>query len=98
MFEKLQRAFWKSLTPDLVVDQAKVVVQPQGSSTLEPEVLAALGGANNLKSQQRIALTRVRVELHDDAQLDPVALRACGVPGVMALADGVVHLIMGLKT
>jgi N-acetylglucosamine PTS system EIIB component len=96
MFEKLQRAFWKALTPDLVVDQAKVVVQP-GEVTLEPSVLAALGGSNNLKSQQRIALTRVRVELHDDAQLDPVALRAAGVPGVMALAGGVVHLVMGLE-
>ena len=97
MFEKLQRAFWKALTPDLVVDQAKAVVQPQRSSSLEPDVLAALGGLNNLKSQQRIALTRVRVELHDDGQLDPVALRAAGVPGVMALAGGVVHLVMGLE-
>jgi phosphotransferase system IIB component len=97
MFEKLQRSFWKALTPDLVADQAKAVVQPQSSSSLEPGVLAALGGLNNLKSQQRIALTRVRVELHDDAQLDPVALRVAGVPGVMALAGGVVHLVMGLE-
>ena len=96
MFEKLQRAFWKALTPDLVVDQAKVVVR-LGEVTLEPSVLAALGGSNNLKSQQRIALTRVRVELHDDTQLDPIALRAAGVPGVMALAGGVVHLVMGLE-
>ena len=96
MFEKLQRAFWKALTPDLVADQAKAVVQPV-EVALEPSVLAALGGSNNLKSQQRIALTRVRVELHDDGQLDPVALRAAGVPGVMALAGGVVHLVMGLE-
>ena len=96
MFEKLQRAFWKALTPDLVADQAKAVVQPV-EVALEPSVLAALGGSNNLKSQQRIALTRVRVELHDDGQLDPVALRAAGVPVVMALAGGVVHLVMGLE-
>jgi phosphotransferase system IIB component len=97
MFEKLQQAFWKALTPDLVVDQAKAVVR-LGEVTLEPSVLAALGGSNNLKSQQRIALTRVRVELHDDTQLDPIALRAAGVPGEMALAGGVVHLVMGLET
>ena len=97
MFEKLQRAFWKALTPDLVVDQPKVVIDPQSSSSLEPEVVAALGGANNLKSRQRIALTRVRVELHDDTQMDPVALRAAGVPGVMVLAGGVVHLVVGLE-
>ena len=26
MFEKMQRAFWKALTPDLVVDEPKVIV------------------------------------------------------------------------
>ena len=27
MFEKMQRAFWKALTPDLVVDEPKVAAQ-----------------------------------------------------------------------
>ncbi|MFJ2367191.1 PTS transporter subunit EIIB [Pseudomonas sp. NPDC087697] len=94
MFEKVQRAFWKALTPDLLVDEPKVVAQPV--SGLAANVVAALGGVDNLKSQQRVALTRVRVELKDAAQLDATALRAAGVPGVMALAGGVVHLIAGL--
>ncbi|VVN85764.1 PTS transporter subunit EIIB [Pseudomonas fluorescens] len=96
MFEKLQRAFWKALTPDLVVDQPKALAQPVEAPSLEPGIVAALGGLNNLKSQQRLALTRVRVELHDQAQIDPLALRAAGVPGVMVLAGGVVHLLVGL--
>ncbi|VVN70005.1 PTS transporter subunit EIIB [Pseudomonas fluorescens] len=96
MFEKLQRAFWKALTPDLVVDQPKALAQPAGTTALEPGIVAALGGSNNLKAQQRVALTRVRVELHDQAQIDPLALRAAGVPGVMVLAGGVVHLLVGL--
>lgn len=90
MFEKLQRAFWKALTPDLV---AETVAAP---GLLSAEVLKALGGADNLKSQQRVALTRVRVQLLDGAKLDDAALQAAGVPGVMVLTGGVVHLLTGL--
>ncbi len=89
MFEKLQRAFWKALTPDLIAET--VVTPTQG--LLSAEVLSALGGADNLKSQQRVALTRVRVQLQDAGRLDEAALKAAGVPGVMVLAGGVVHLI-----
>ncbi|HCS43364.1 MAG TPA: PTS glucose transporter subunit IIB [Pseudomonas sp.] len=95
MFEKMQRAFWKALTPDLVVDEPKVVAQPVGG--LAANVVAALGGVDNLKSQQPMALTRVRVELRDVGRLDRQALTAAGIPGVMTLDDGVVHLITGLK-
>ncbi|WLH78379.1 MULTISPECIES: PTS transporter subunit EIIB [unclassified Pseudomonas] len=90
MFEKLQRAFWKALTPDLI---AETVAAP---GVLSTEVLSALGGADNLKSQQRVALTRVRVQLLDATRLDEQALTAAGVPGVMVLAGGVVHLLTGL--
>lgn len=92
MFEKLQRAFWKALTPDLI---AETVVAPT-QSLLSAEVLNALGGADNLKSQQRVALTRVRVQLLDGEKLDAAALKAAGVPGVMMLTGGVVHLLTGL--
>jgi phosphotransferase system IIB component len=94
MFEKMQRAFWKALTPDLVVDEPKVLAQPV--SALAPEIVAALGGVDNLKSQQPVALTRVRVELRDVGRMDRQALNVAGVPGVMMLGEGVVHLLMGL--
>ncbi|GAB5338992.1 PTS transporter subunit EIIB [Pseudomonas fluorescens] len=92
MFEKLQRAFWKALTPDLI---AETVVAPT-LSLLSAAMLNALGGADNLKSQQRVALTRVRVQLLDAGRLDTQALKAAGVPGVMVLTGGVVHLLTGL--
>lgn len=95
MFEKMQRAFWKALTPDLVVDEPKVLAQV--ASGLAPDIVDALGGVDNLKSGQRIALTRVRVTLKDATRLDENALRAAGVPGVMTLPGGVVHLITGLE-
>jgi len=95
MFEKMQRAFWKALTPDLVVDEPKVVA-PVMVAGLAPQIVAALGGADNLKSQQPVALTRVRVELRDVARMNRLALDVAGVAGVMTLDDGVVHLLMGL--
>lgn len=95
MFEKMQRAFWKALTPDLVVDEPKAVVQPV--SGLAANVVAALGGVDNLKSHQPVALTRMRVELRDVMRMDRQALTAAGVPGVMMLEGGIVHLITGLQ-
>ena len=92
MFEKLQRAFWKALTPDLIAETL-VTATP---SLLSADVLSALGGVDNLKSQQRVALTRVRVQLQDAGRLDAQALKAAGVPGVMVLTGGVVHLLTGL--
>ncbi|UII70583.1 PTS transporter subunit EIIB [Pseudomonas sp. HN11] len=92
MFEKLQRAFWKALTPDLIAE----TVAPPTQGLLPAEVLSALGGVENLKSQQRVALTRVRVQLQDAGRMDEAALRAAGVPGVMVLTTGVVHLLTGL--
>ncbi|MCK3846340.1 MULTISPECIES: PTS transporter subunit EIIB [unclassified Pseudomonas] len=92
MFEKLQRAFWKALTPDLV---AEAVAAPT-PRLLSAEVLSALGGEGNVTSQQRVALTRVRVQLKEVGGLDESALKAAGVPAVMVLPGGVVHLLTGL--
>jgi phosphotransferase system IIB component len=95
MFEKMQRAFWKALTPDLVADEPKVVAPVV--SGLAPAIVDALGGVDNLKSQKPVALTRVRVELRDVGRVDRQALNRAGVPGVMLLDGGVMHLITGLK-
>ncbi|AZE57327.1 hypothetical protein C4K03_5202 [Pseudomonas synxantha] len=92
MFEKLQRAFWKALTPDLIAE----TLEAPTPSLLAADVLTALGGAENLKSQQRVALTRVRVQLQDARRLDEAALKAAGIAGVMVLSSGVVHLLTGL--
>ena len=92
MFEKLQRAFWKALTPDLVAE----TVTPLTPSLLSAEVLSALGGEGNVTSQQRVALTRVRVQLREAGRLDESALKAAGIPAVMVLPGGVLHLLTSL--
>jgi len=95
MFDQLQKAFWKALTPDLVVDTPAAPAEP--TDGLSADIVAALGGVDNLKSQQPLALTRVRVVLRDLSGLDQQALSAAGFAGVMPLAGGVVHLITGLR-
>ena len=95
MFEKLQRAFWKALTPDLVAETPST--EPAADAMLAPAVLSALGGAINLKSQQRVALTRIRVQLQDPTLVDEMGLKAAGITAVMILTGGVVHLITGLS-
>ncbi|NWA07990.1 PTS transporter subunit EIIB [Pseudomonas gingeri] len=96
MFDTLKRAFWKALTPDLVEDRSTLASAAAPLEELAAPILAALGGEANLKSRQRVALTRLRVELQDATRLDQQALRAAGVPGVMTLPGGVVHLLVGL--
>lgn len=95
MFDKLQQAFWKALTPDMVPDEANITADAVAG--LNAEIVAALGGVDNLKSQQPLALTRVRVTLHDEARVDRQALSVAGVSGVMCLEGGVLHLITGLR-
>jgi len=94
MFDKLQQALWKALTPDLVPDEVTAAADPVAG--LSAEIVAALGGVDNLKSRQPVALTRVRVALHDESRVDRQALSVAGVAGVMPLGDGVLHLITGL--
>ncbi|MBD8192472.1 PTS transporter subunit EIIB [Pseudomonas fluorescens] len=92
MLDKLKQAFWKALTPDLIAETVEAPTQ----SLLSADVLSALGGVANVKSQQHVALTRVRVQLQEAGRLDEAALKATGVAGVMVLSDGVVHLLTGL--
>lgn len=60
-------------------------------------MLAALGGAGNVRSLSAVAATRLRVELADPARLDRAAAQAAGVMGFMEAAPGVWHLIVGLQ-
>jgi len=76
MFDQLQKAFWKALTPDLVADTPTAAAEP--SDGLSADIVAALGGVDNLKSQQPLALTRVRVVLRDVSHIDQRALSAAG--------------------
>ncbi len=90
----------------VVGDGVQAVFGPQ-SEALKAEIDAAmkgprpltewLGGDQNVKKLERVALTRLRVELADASKLDEAGLRSAGVAAVMRLANGVVHLIVGAE-
>ncbi|MFN4773856.1 MAG: PTS glucose transporter subunit IIBC [Gemmatimonas sp.] len=74
---------------------APTVVITHGHRTRATAITAALGGTDNITQADIVALTRVRVVLHDASRRNESALTAAGVRGVMPLDGGVVHLIVG---
>jgi PTS system glucose-specific IIC component len=77
------------------VASAPAVVITHGHRTRAADITAALGGIDNITECEAVALTRVRVVLHDASRLNESTLTAAGVRGVMHMDGGVVHLIVG---
>lgn len=59
--------------------------------------IAALGGANNIRRVDPVALTRLRLELNNEANINESALRDLGIESVMHLPGNKVHLVVGLN-
>ncbi|MFA6093136.1 MAG: PTS glucose transporter subunit IIBC [Elusimicrobiota bacterium] len=59
------------------------------------ELLAALGGAGNVRKVEACAHTRLRVELKDASRVDEPALLRAGAHGLMRPAPSVVHVLVG---
>ncbi|MBS1155506.1 MAG: glucose transporter subunit [Proteobacteria bacterium] len=78
------------------VSASKTGVEAWVAESAAP-LLAALGGRINLRGVEAVALTRLRVELADQAKFDSVAAKLAGVAGVMQAAPGILHLIVGEK-
>src|SRR5829696_3201653 len=58
-------------------------------------IAAALGGPENVRAVEAVAITRLRVELRDTGRIDESALAHAGAGGVMRLASGVAHVLVG---
>jgi PTS system N-acetylglucosamine-specific IIC component len=65
-----------------------------GSSTSVPELLAALGGAQNVK-EVLVATSRVLVTLHDAATLNTNAIARLGLRGIAQPMEKSLHLLVG---
>ncbi len=73
--------------------QAEVVPAVK-SELLKPECYAALGGKANVRVEEFIAATRVRVELFNGALLNESALKNAGIAGIAKIDGTTLHLIM----
>lgn len=61
-------------------------------------LIDALGGADNVREVESLAVTRIRVEVEDSTKVDTEALSAAGVPGAVEVSPSVWHLIVGLES
>ncbi len=57
--------------------------------------LNALGGRDNIRQLEALAITRLRVQLKDDSVLSHAQLTALGCQGVSQLENGAWHLLVG---
>jgi len=58
-------------------------------------LLAALGGAGNVRGIEAVAHTRLRVELREGGRFDEAGARLAGAEGVLRISASVIHLIVG---
>lgn len=77
----------------------KPAEQPEASlSPQETEQwLQALGGPDNLRSAETVALTRLRVAVRDGGRLQRSRLAELGCQGVSPVGEGVYHLLLGAR-
>ncbi len=57
--------------------------------------LEALGGVDNLRRSELVALSRVRLEISEPSRIDQEALSSLGAVGVQRISDHCLHLILG---
>jgi PTS system glucose-specific IIC component len=74
----------------------KVKADPEAAAKAQ-QMIAALGGVNNIRVVDPVALTRLRVEVTDAAQVKDQALTEAGVQAAMRVEDQVLHLVVGLN-
>ncbi|MEY3299575.1 MAG: Fused glucose-specific enzyme: IIBcomponent [Cyanobacteriota bacterium] len=77
-------------------DLAKIPPDPQAGAKAEA-MIVALGGTDNIRAVDPIALTRLRVEVTDPTTINETALQSAGVQGMMRLQGNLLHLVVGLN-
>ncbi|WP_456269940.1 N-acetylglucosamine-specific PTS transporter subunit IIBC [Kushneria sp. AK178] len=86
--------------PDVAPTMAPAAEQEMPArSTLQDADLSrwleALGGVENLRRSELVALSRVRLEVEAASRLDHEALSALGAAGVQRINDHCLHLVLG---
>ena len=72
------------------------LVDDQGFDKIAKQYIAALGGAENIKEIDS-CITRIRLVLVSNKELDEKAFKALGVSGVMKAGSQVTQIIVGTK-
>ncbi len=62
---------------------------------LVTRIVTALGGKANILSVESCAISRVRIELRNSANIDTAALQAAGIVFSIMAGSNIVHLVVG---
>jgi PTS system glucose-specific IIC component len=73
-----------------------VAADPQAAEKAQA-IVNALGGVNNIRTVDPVALTRLRVEVTDPQAVSDQAFQEAGVHAVMRVQNQVLHLVVGLN-
>ena len=68
---------------------------PEVPAQTAEQWLAALGGADNVRHIESVAMTRLRVKFGASSAMDEERLKALGLLGIIHLKDGISHLVVG---
>jgi PTS system glucose-specific IIC component len=85
-----------TMSADVATTRTGVAIEAWVLEAAGP-MLASLGGRDNLRTLEAVAITRLRVELVDASRFDAAAAAIAGVVAVMDVRPGVHHLIVGDK-
>jgi PTS system glucose-specific IIC component len=77
-------------------DAAGAPVEAVGADAMAPRLVAAFGGADNIRSLDA-CITRLRVDLHEVSRASPEALRSLGAAGVVQVGNGI-QAIFGTRS
>jgi glucose PTS system EIICB or EIICBA component len=72
----------------------EIAADPDATRKVQ-DMIIAMGGRRNIRTVDMAALTRLRLEVADDMNVNEAALRSAGVDGIMRLPDHRYHLIVG---
>lgn len=78
-------------------DSAVPLQQDPAAAAKAERMIAALGGRENIRTIDAVALTRLRLELTNPDLVDAAALEAAGVQGILRLHEQIYHLVVGLS-
>lgn len=81
---------------DDVDDEAGIVLANNDFTEMAKTILEGLGGASNIKSIDN-CITRLRLEIKDEAKIDDTRIKSSGAAGVIHPGPGSVQVIIGPK-
>ena len=93
------------LAPEIAVGESmqssapelpQIPTDPEAAAKAQ-RMITALGGVNNIRVVDPVALTRLRVEVTDSIQVNDAALCDAGVQAAMRMEDQILHLVVGLN-